>query len=206
MASVTDPGGFVIASGIPIPVLLARYEKHSCPEALTGCRLWTASLMPQGYGRWNVGQVIRCSHRVAWELFVGAIPDGMHVLHRCDTRACVNADHLFLGTNLDNIRDRVSKLRSPHGSSHYRAKLTERAVKEILLAPGTQRQIASRYGVGQATIADIRAGRTWSHLRRGTRKETECRDEPSNSIAATASSLQLDATSPSCSVRSTDGV
>ena len=82
------------------------------PEPMTGCHLWIGGADPDGYGvisrQGRRGKQER-AHRVAYELFVGPIPDGICVLHRCDTPACVNPEHLFLGTNLDNVRDRDAK-------------------------------------------------------------------------------------------------
>ena len=72
------------------------------PEPNTGCWLWLGFISPDGYGT-------RLAHRRAWELARGPIPDGMLVCHRCDVRHCVNPDHLFLGTHLDNMRDMIRK-------------------------------------------------------------------------------------------------
>lgn len=74
-------------------------------EKTDGCWLWTANTRPNGYGLFgSVG-----AHRVAYELCVGPIPSGMYVCHRCDNPACVRPDHLFVGTQLDNMRDMVTK-------------------------------------------------------------------------------------------------
>jgi len=87
-----------------------------------GCWLWTAALNPDGYGRFVVQmspQKVRGAHRVAWELMNGAIPNGLSVLHQCDTPACVNPEHLFLGTQQDNVADMVAKGRwNGHSPTH----------------------------------------------------------------------------------------
>lgn len=91
---------------------LARFEKYVHAEPTTGCYLWTGGTQSKGYGVFNNPRGHRgvgLAHRLSYEHHVGLIPEGMHVLHRCDTPACVNPEHLFLGTNLDNIHDRMLK-------------------------------------------------------------------------------------------------
>ncbi len=73
-----------------------------------GCWLWQGSLTPLGYGQFSYLGDQR-AHRASWRIFCGEIPSGMFVLHRCDVRNCVNPEHLFLGTQADNIRDKVAK-------------------------------------------------------------------------------------------------
>lgn len=81
-------------------------------ERSTGCWLWTGSKFSQGYGRIHRhSQALKC-HRLAYELAIGPIPEGLFVCHRCDVRACVNPDHLFLGSSQDNNDDMRSKGRS----------------------------------------------------------------------------------------------
>lgn len=78
------------------------------------CWEWQASKLPDGYGSFGVrSRVVDKAHRVSWVLKNGPIPDGMSVCHRCDNPPCVNPDHLFLGTQQDNMKDMVSKGR--HG-------------------------------------------------------------------------------------------
>ncbi|MFQ2843648.1 HNH endonuclease [Mycobacterium gordonae] len=109
-------------------------------------------------------------HRVAWILEHGEIPEGLGVLHRCDVPNCVNTRHLFLGTSAENNADRDQKGRhvAPRGSSRNgAAKLGEYQVIEIrdLLAQGlSQRGIAARYGVQQATVWRIATGKGWKHV------------------------------------------
>lgn len=76
------------------------------------CWLWTGYVNSFGYGTINVAKVQWKTHRLAWFLANGPIPDGLLVLHRCDTPACCRVDHLFLGTSLDNNRDRDAKRRN----------------------------------------------------------------------------------------------
>lgn len=81
-------------------------------EKAEGCWLWTAYRDDDGYGSIRVGRKAELAHRVAWWLTNGPIPPGLHVLHRCDRPECVNPDHLFLGTQLDNVVDMYRKGRA----------------------------------------------------------------------------------------------
>lgn len=104
--------------------LLKRFEEKYCPEPNTGCWLWTAALNNKGYGKIGAYRSKgrydwMLAHRASWFLFKGQLSDEMCVLHKCDTPACVNPDHLFLGTKGDNIRDAVHKGRD---KPHNRAK------------------------------------------------------------------------------------
>lgn len=100
-------------------------------------------------------------HRVMYELTNGEIPEGIHVLHKCDVRCCGNPDHLFLGTNLENIRDSQAKGRKSIGSRHAGSKLTESQVADILKDIRSQRALAKLYGVGQSTIWNIKKRNVW---------------------------------------------
>lgn len=118
------------------------------------CWPWTSGRQ-HGYGRVHRGY----THRVAWELTNGPIPDGLFVCHRCDNRACVNPAHLFLGTHLDNMRDRDAKGRVAHGDSHYRCKLTESEVEQLRGEHSTgrfkQAELARRFAVSPALVSMI---------------------------------------------------
>jgi hypothetical protein len=109
------------------------------------------------------------AHRVAWELERGPIPEGLLVCHRCDNPSCVNPSHLFLGTQGDNMRDKVAKGRhDTRGERNARARLTEGQVWEIksILAAGqlSHREIGALFGVARGAVGDIHCGRKWKHL------------------------------------------
>lgn len=85
-----------------------RYKENTVKE--NDCLIWQKSRHLNGYGRWST-TIIKgdYAHRVSYKLFNGDIPDGLHVCHSCDVPACVNPEHLWLGTALDNAVDRDNK-------------------------------------------------------------------------------------------------
>lgn len=131
------------------------------------CWPWTGGATPEGYGRFGIGNKAMCSStHFSWELHHGSpVPDGLWVLHRCDNPPCVNPAHLFVGTQLDNMRDRNAKGRAnlARGERAGRVKLTEADVRKIR-AGGKPRDLAAHFGVNESTISDVRTGRSWKHL------------------------------------------
>lgn len=105
------------------------------------------------------------AHKASWTIYYGR--PKLHVLHRCDNRACVNPDHLFLGTNADNVADRVSKGREADhaGSSNGNAKLTESNALAILRDVRPNKAIAADYGVSVITVQRIKKGTAWACIR-----------------------------------------
>lgn len=126
-----------------------------------GCWEWKCGLTDKGYGQFWVKPQNILAHRVAYILEYGPIPEGMHVCHHCDNRKCVKPTHLFLGDNQANVTDKVTKGRQLTGENHPMAKLTLDEVKQIRAAEGSQRQIAKRFGVTQATVSDILLRKIW---------------------------------------------
>lgn len=133
----------------------------------TGCWEWTAGRISGGYGEFWVGTANHLAHRVSWYIYRGDIPENILVCHHCDNPACVNPDHLFLGTDADNSRDMTEKGRSMVGEKHPGAKLTKKKVLKIrsLYATGdyTQRELAKMFDIAQSVISGIIHKRGWVH-------------------------------------------
>ena len=135
-----------------------RFERYYTPAH--GCWEWTGSRHPKGYGQINRGDGRpEKAHRISWMKFRGPIPAGLHVLHRCDNPACVNPDHLFLGTNGDNMHDKQVKGR------HHKQILSTADVAEIRAAPRYARfsaaAFAERFGVTVSCIKQVRTRSSW---------------------------------------------
>lgn len=162
----------------------SKVDKISGPmhPTLGRCWVWTGGRFRFGYGKVCSAKKKLLAHRLAWKDFAGAIPDGLCVLHNCDNPPCVNPAHLFLGTQADNNADRDAKGRQValrgdrhhlrvnpeqiiRGESHGRSKLTDAKVRAIRLAIGSHVMVGREFGVSESTIALIRKGRIWSHVR-----------------------------------------
>lgn len=136
--------------------------KEKILMADNGCWVWTACRSRDGYGVMNVG----LAHRFSWKAFRGPIPKSMYVLHKCDNPSCVNPDHLFIGTQFDNMRDMKAKGREAYrkGEHHPRAKLTEQQAISIIHDPREHKVIAREYGIRSTHVGKIKRGVMWPHL------------------------------------------
>lgn len=134
----------------------------------SGCWEWQAYVNALGYGeiRRAKGTPKRYAHRLAYELRVGPLPEGMEVCHKCDNPTCVNPNHLFLGTHKDNMYDMHAKRRHSHGSKSKASKLTDEKVISILNDSRKASVIATEYSLSRSHVNDIRSGRRWAHIRR----------------------------------------
>lgn len=138
---------------------------------VNGCWEWQRSIDNSGYGRVNIDGKIWLTHRLSWTIHNGPIPKttsgrGMSVCHKCDNPKCINPDHLFLGTDKDNVHDAIHKNRraDQKGMNNPNRILTEQDVRDIRSMPGPHRVIAARYGVSKYCIDEIRARTTWKHI------------------------------------------
>ncbi len=137
---------------------IMRLAGHPSPE---NCWLWSGSTSTDGYGQTVLRQKVQRAHRAAYEMFVGKIPQGLWVLHRCDTPLCCNPAHLFLGTCQDNVTDMIQKGRknAPRGERNGRAKLTWGQVSVIRERNKKNGEsacvIARELGMARSNIEDI---------------------------------------------------
>jgi HNH endonuclease len=144
-----------------------RFNDGWMPEPFSGCHLWTKGVtdLKSGYGALRFRGRPTKAHRVAWILTHGEIPKGMFVCHRCDTPACVNPKHLFLGTNADNMHDAARKGRIPRGIQNCNGKLTPDQVIEIRGSSDPWSKLAIRFGVHKGTIQGIKTHRHGKHIK-----------------------------------------
>jgi hypothetical protein len=129
------------------------------------CWPWTGVKTSDGYGQIRVGSRMKYAHHVAYEFAFGSIPSGLHVLHRCDLRCCVNPNHLVLGTHKENMMDAALKGRNAFGECHHAAKLNWHKVDDIRerYAEGrlSETKLAKEFGVTRSTISQILCDKTW---------------------------------------------
>lgn len=145
-------------------ILTGKYKGRFLERFRVGddCWEWQGALSDTGYGQIRVNRKTLYAHRISYEMFVGSIPDGLQVLHRCDNRKCVNPKHFFLGTKGDNVRDAGDKNRMPLGNLHWNVKIKDESVPkvfEMAKAGMTRLEIASYFKVSRAAVVDILLGR-----------------------------------------------
>lgn len=162
---------------------LKKLRKNVRIAEATGCWEWTKQKTKDGYGRFMISYKSYRAHRASWEIHHGPIPEGMCVLHKCDNPSCVNPDHLFLGTQQDNMKDMRRKGRGydiskclvkakgippiKRGESNGSAKITDRVVHEIrsrYKEIKSQRKLSVIYGVARSQIQRIVNNKAWTHI------------------------------------------
>ena len=153
--------------------LKERFTKHleQCKKTPDECWEW-GIIDPNGYGTISAGSsgrghyIRKYAHRMSYETHKGPIPEGLNVCHHCDNRKCVNPDHLFVGTDLDNHTDKVRKGRQSRGERHGGSKLTEDIVRKIRngeLKPS--RKLVRELGIaGSSHLYMIKLGKLWKHV------------------------------------------
>lgn len=125
------------------------------------CWEWFGGRSRRGYGNFAFNGKQYRANRFAYERYIGPIPDGLWVLHRCDNPPCCNPDHLFLGTNLDNVRDKIQKGRQQQGSLD---EIKVREMRKLYEAGVSTRQIAKLFGVSAPHAWRVVTRREWAHI------------------------------------------
>lgn len=139
------------------------------------CWLWCAARHrhprndTETYGTFLVDGRSRLAHRVAMAIYKGFdLSDKRKVCHKCDTPNCVNPAHLFIGTQLDNVRDMHAKGRARknplRGEAAPTAKLTADLVRDIRSSTESNKAWARRLGVGHSVVSEARRRITWAHI------------------------------------------
>ncbi len=156
----------VIKSAAPtwaVKALEGKVERQD-----NGCWHFIGYINEHGYGRVTYAGIRMYAHKMSYIAYRGPVPEGTKVLHSCDNPACINPEHLFLGSQQDNVDDMFAKNRDGvTGAKNRHAKLSENDVREIkdkLKAGVTQRSLADRFNVCRQTIGSIADGSNWRHV------------------------------------------
>jgi hypothetical protein len=133
------------------------------PQNENGCILWVGHLDQAGYGVIWDGRRWTKAHRFSYKIYNSSIPKGMCILHKCDVRNCVNIEHLFLGTQEENIKDMITKNRANFGFrklNEDQVKIIKKLIKENI----HDKIIACQFSVHRDTIRHIRNGKNWRNV------------------------------------------
>lgn len=134
-------------------ITLAQFWGRVTVTDAASCWEWRGP-ETRGYGRFRGER----THRLAYQLINGAIPDGLMVLHSCDNRRCCNPAHLRAGTHADNVQDAIDRRRFARGSANGNTKLTDEQIRYIRSNPDkkTGAALARQFGIAESTISYIR--------------------------------------------------
>lgn len=146
-----------MAGGRKVQTAKEIFDRNVVYSHVSDCHIWIGPVSTAGYGQTTRAGVPIKAHRWAFELANGPVPDGMHVLHTCDNRRCVNPSHLFLGTHADNMHDKAVKGRAA-------IKLTEAEVIAIRRDTRSARAIGRAYGLAHQTVSEIKRNKIWAHV------------------------------------------
>lgn len=157
-----------------------RFADKCEPVPWIGCVIWTGATNADGrYGTMRFGDKNHQAHHIAWEIKHGPVPDGMNVLHKCDCGLCVNADHLFIGTQAENVADMIRKGRKNIGRSglpgipknqgekNSAARLnaaTVFGIRKQYEIVKNKAELARVFGMSESQVRRIVTGQSWRHL------------------------------------------
>jgi hypothetical protein len=122
------------------------------------CWEWTGFRDKDGYGKLRTGKTNTAAHRISWQMHNRRVPKGKLVLHRCNNPSCVNPHHLYIGTQVHNMRDRKLAGNCPTGENHHNCKISDAVVAEIRETPGTYNQLAELFGISASQVGNIKRG------------------------------------------------
>lgn len=154
-----------------------RFQNAITPEPMSGCWLWTRFVNPGGYGTIRLNGPRVLAHRASWTVAHGPIPDGMVVCHKCDTPSCVNPDHLYVGTQRQNMDDcsrrgRTGPQRAPasyrgcNGRGNAKLDASQVVAMRKMRADGVRVvEIAERTGVTPGHVYKVTNSRFWTWVK-----------------------------------------
>lgn len=146
--------------------IVRRIDQMSMPEPNSGCWIWLGHLSgcKMQYGKISVNRRSIGAHRASYAAHNGEIPDGHCVRHICDNPACVNPDHLVLGTNQDNVDDRNRRGRQCQGTRHPQSRLTTEQVHYIRGSKRSNYDLGREFGVMDTTIRSVKLRLTYRDI------------------------------------------
>jgi hypothetical protein len=149
--------------------LQEKFDSRYIPEPNSGCWLWLATLGNEGYGQIVAfNKRVSLAHRLSWELHTGEDPGEFKVCHRCDNRICVNPEHLFLGSDAENVADKVNKNRHAKGIKIHNAVLNDGIVRDMRrdwCSGETVASISRKYGFSHSATRSAVNRITWKHVK-----------------------------------------
>ena len=157
------------AGSNPRPLVRRFWEKVDKSGGDNACWNWTAAKTAAGYGVLRMpDKTNQYAHRIAYEWSIGPIPKGCYLCHHCDNPTCVNPSHMFVGEQIDNMRDAATKGRTTKGERSKQTTLTAEQVLALRAeyATGTvlQRELAARYNISRGSVGNIVRRESWKHI------------------------------------------